>query len=214
MSYKHRQKNSGSNQKFSQVQQPSQHPPQQLPSSINLKPTDVTISQSLESVFPEKVSLFNQLKTKERELDLMINKKLLDIQDYQQAVASGLTDDVKDSDILRIFIYNTSENQEWQLAENVDPAQTLPPSWTLRIEGRLLNETEPVDSPARKKFSSFLSGISVELKAKDGKDEELVINPVNNGTNARIIEWHENSQVSEAERQRQQFDARRKSLPI
>ncbi|QPG74220.1 hypothetical protein FOA43_001545 [Brettanomyces nanus] len=179
--------------------------------SVHLKPTDITISKSLEKKFPEKVGLFNKLKTKERELDLMINKKLLDIQDYQQSIAGGYSqEDAKDTDILRIFIYNTSESQPWQTDPNDDTEQQ--PVWTLRVEGRLLGEKEPADSPSRKKFSTFLSSLSVELKAKDGKNDTLVIKPApgvgggHESPNTRIVEWHEDPQMPEAERTQKQFD--------
>jgi len=190
--------------------------------SVHLKPTDITLSRSLEKKFPEKVKLFDRLKSKERQLDLMINKKLLDIQDYQQSIAGGFTqEDIKDTDILRIFIYHTSQNQPWQIEQQKQQASSLAkgekiekdtkdPSWTLRIEGRLLNEKEPVSSPKRKKFSTFLSSISVELRAKDGNDKDLAIKAIASGenkdTNARIIEWHDDPAIPEAERIRKQFD--------
>ncbi len=191
-------------------------------SSVHLKPTDITLSRSLEKKFPEKIKLFDKLKSKERKLDLMINKKLLDIQDYQQSIAGGFTlEDTKDTDILRIFIYNTSKNQPWQIAQQKEQAKSLvegesvekstkDPSWTLRIEGRLLNEKEPASSLKRKKFSTFLSSISVELRAKDGNDKDLSIKAVpsggNKGTDARIIEWHDDPAIPEAERVKKQFD--------
>ncbi|VEU23121.1 DEKNAAC104148 [Brettanomyces naardenensis] len=189
--------------------------PQARPlTSVHLKPTDITISKSLEEKFPDKVGLFNKLKTKERELDLMINKKLLDIQDYQQSIAGGFSqEDAEDTDILRIFIYNTSENQPWQV-ENDDNESTATPAaqpcWTLRIEGRLLGDNEPIDSPKRRKFSTFLSSLSVELKSKDGKDNDLIIKAApsvgNEGTDTRIVEWHDDPQLPEQERIRKQFD--------
>ncbi|KAH3668856.1 hypothetical protein OGAPHI_002611 [Ogataea philodendri] len=173
--------------------------------SANMKPTDVVISKSIASVFPEKTELYHKLRAKERELDLMINKKVIDLQEYQQSVANGLVEDPNDTQILRIFIFNTSENQPWQVKDQqVD--NLPPPSWTLRIEGRLLNDTEPADSPKRKKFSSFLSGISVELKAKDGNDEELQIGSVNDGPSSRVIEWHDSFGSNEPERMKHQFD--------
>ncbi|KAG7823923.1 hypothetical protein KL909_002660 [Ogataea angusta] len=173
--------------------------------SANIKPTDVVISKSIASMFPHKTEMYNKLRTKERELDLMINKKIIDLQEYQQSVTNGLVEDSNDYQILRIFIYNTSENQPWQVKDQ--QIESLPPpSWTLRIEGRLLNDTEPSDSPKRRKFSSFLSGISVELKAKDGNDEDLSIGSVNGGPDSRVIEWHDNFGTNELERMKHQFD--------
>lgn len=173
------------------------------PTAAHLKPTDITLSKAIQEMFPEKVEQLNQLKRRERELDLVINKKLLDIEDYQQSIAGGLTQENPDDyDILRIFIYNTSENQPWQTA-----AKGASPTWTLRVEGRLLGDKLPVDSPQRKKFSMFLSALSVELKARDGDDEELEIGKAAaNGPDTRIIEWHDDPNMPEADRLAKQFD--------
>lgn len=175
----------------------------------------------MQKKFPEKFNQFEQLRTKERELDLMINKKLMDIQNYQQSIVGGFTqEDPQNTDILRIYIYNTSENQPWQLeaAEQKKVGSGSSgsgkkesegkPGWTLRIEGRLLGDKEGINSPNRKKFSTFLSSLSVELKAKDGKELRVLPAPSagSQGTTAKIVEWHNDPQMPEAERLRKQFD--------
>ncbi|AOA63088.1 Transcription regulatory protein [Komagataella phaffii CBS 7435] len=183
--------------------------PQINPQSVSFKPTDLIIPESLQEMFPEQVDLFKNLQDKEKQLDLLVNRKLLDLQDYQNNNINGVMEDSDKNEILRIFIYNISENQPWQLAKQSEDqseeakaiaagSAQADPSWTLRIEGRFLND-EAADNASRKKFSSFLSSISVEL-FKGATKEKLDAN--------NIIEWHDELQQikSEIEREEQQFD--------
>ncbi|CDK29098.1 unnamed protein product [Kuraishia capsulata CBS 1993] len=174
-----------------------------VPQAISFKPTDVAISQSLERLFPDQVELFRKLQNKEKQLDLIINRKLLDLQDHQNDINNKLNEDSRKNEILRIFIYNISENQPWQQA--VGQPSLQPPSWTLRVEGRLLSD-QALDVPNRKKFSSFLSSVSIQLFKDGKKNTETVIVP--NQPNPDIVEWHDDQQrpKSEAEREQTQFD--------
>ena len=178
---------------------------------VQLKPTDQTISPSLKEHFPEKVKMYEQLQNRERLLDMMVNRKLLDLQDHQQRLSTAQLSGEANSDTLRIYIYNTSENQPWQRengsAEDVQPTAM----WTLRVEGRLLNDDTPLDDATRQKMSWFLSGLSIELKPADGNMEvPLNIKGVNvpgaSGSSDTLIEWHDDVKVPEAERMAKQFD--------
>lgn len=194
-----------------QTSLPPPPPPSAIPPAISLKPTDVTISPALEKLFPEEISFYRKLQTKEKQLDLFINRKVLDLQEHQTNSTNQLTSSTPDNEILRIYIYNTSENQFWQLNEeqrqNIGTQPLPPPWWTLRVEGRLLN-SDPVDLPERKKFSSFLSSLSVEIHRKHKTDDELILRAVNGGPSSRIIEWNDHLQnpKNDAEREQQQFD--------
>lgn len=199
-------KSSSSKQQQQQTVTAPANPP------VQLKPTDQTISPALKEHFPEKVEMYEQLQTRERLLDMMVNRKLLDLQDHQQRLSTAQLSGESNNDTLRIYIYNTSENQPWQL-ENVpvDSTQAPTPMWTLRVEGRLLNDETPLDDPNRQKMSWFLSGLSIELKPADGNNDiPLNIKGVNvpgaSGSSDTVIEWHDDVKVSEAERKAKQFD--------
>lgn len=93
--------------------------------------------------------------------------------------------------------------------QDADPNQ--PPMWTLRVEGRLLDDKTPLDDPNRHKMSWFLSGLSIELKPADGGDSvPLSIKGVNapgaSGSSDTLIEWHDDNKLPEAERMSKQFD--------
>ena len=207
-------------QQQQQQQQPQQQQ-QQQPSTtaksnqpIQLKPTDQSIPPCLKEHFPEKVELYEQLQNRERLLDIMINRKLLDLQDHQQRITTNELSGESNEETLRIFIYNTSENQPWQRDANQQdvPSEVHPdPSWTLRIEGRLLNDKTLLTDSKRHKMSWFLSGLSVELKPADGDESRpLVLKGVNapglNGSSDTLIEWHDDIKLPEAERVSKQFD--------
>ena len=185
---------------------------------IQLKPTDQTIPQSLKEHFPEKVELYEKLQSRERLLDMMINRKLLDLQDHQQRINTSELSGDSHEETLRIFIYNTSENQPWQKPTQQEQVQgspstdnDQPPMWTLRVEGRLLNDKSPLSDPHRHKMSWFLSGLSIELKPADGDTlTPTSIKGVNapgaSGSAETLIEWHDDLKSPKAERMAKQFD--------
>lgn len=184
---------------------------------IQLKPTDQTIPISLKNHFPDKVELYEQLQSRERILDMMINRKLLDLQDHQQRINTKELSDDSNNETLRIFIYNTSENQPWQLqSDNMNSTNNNNIAngnemWTLRIEGRLLDDKTPLSDSSRHKMSWFLSGLSIEFKPTDGNfSEPLNIRGVNapgsSGSSDLLIEWHDDMKLPESERLAKQFD--------
>ncbi|MCP8719223.1 MAG: hypothetical protein M5F18_08005 [Asgard group archaeon] len=157
-------------------QVPQQPPPVNKPRpnanavpAISYQPTDVTITPEL---YDKVTNLeeYKKLKEAEKKLDLLIARKSLDFQAIQQR--SIHPNEYKPSTgTLRIFIYNTCENQPWQkqlLQERglplPDPTATES-SWTLRIEGRFISDNPEEQEQINEnfKFSSFLSAISVDL---------------------------------------------------
>ncbi|GAV48957.1 hypothetical protein ZYGR_0N03620 [Zygosaccharomyces rouxii] len=136
------------------------------------QPTDTYIPNHLSDLVPELKS-YEQLKESEKRVDVFLARKRIDL---QQSVSqwnnskSGITTSHNKNDVkyLRIFVSNIAENQPWQ-DENNDIQNA---SWTMRIEGRLL-DTQEVQDPARPKFSSFLQAIAVDFKKpRDDDDDE------------------------------------------
>lgn len=161
--------------------------------SVQMKPSDVAIPQELQREFPEEVAAYQDLLQKERVIDTMINRKMLDLQEYQQKMGTMEMTGALGEDTLRLFIYNTSENQDWQ--QNSSPGVNgTTPNWTLRIEGKLLNN----NSNSNKKMSWFLSGMSIELKSVLGN------NDLSGGPS--LIEWHDDPKIPDNERLLKQFD--------
>ncbi|GMM28467.1 Snf12 protein [Martiniozyma asiatica (nom. inval.)] len=172
---------------------------------VQLKPTDQTIPASMSANFPQEVRLFKELQTRERMLDMMINRKMLDLQEYQQKLGQlEMSGDLQE-ETLRIFIYNTSEHQPWQGTNGESPM------WTLRVEGRLLGDTKSLDDSTRHKMSWFLSGLSIELKPADGDysvplNVGAVLQQDGPGSSDMIVEWHDDPKIPEPERVAKQFD--------
>lgn len=143
-------------------------------------------------MIPE-AKLYQQLLDFEKRLDVNIHKKKFDIQD---AVGKPL----RTKRTLRIFVSNQAHDQPWQVrAEGPNPtgnAMESTPSWTLRIEGRLMDvgwkacgrlvltrvllqpgpyrRTAPTDP----KFSHFIKTMIVEIQ----RDQNLY-------AESNIVEW-------------------------
>ena len=100
----------------------------------------------------------------------------------------------KETGILRVFIYNTCENQPWQKQLLQSEGKELPDptsaesAWTLRVEGRFLNDSNNTDNDVSQnlKFSSFLSGISIDI-LPNSDYPDMQDSPSN------IIEWRDES---------------------
>ncbi|KAL1920286.1 uncharacterized protein VTP21DRAFT_1432 [Calcarisporiella thermophila] len=124
---------------------------------------DRTISSKVETFVPES-RLYNELVGFEKKLDAIIMRKRIDIQEAMRSPP-------KMKRTLRVFISNLASDQPSQRGENEDDegdvdATVNPPSWTLRIEGRLLepSSSSSKNRPPSKKFSSFFRSIVVELE--------------------------------------------------
>ncbi|KAI5952344.1 SNF12 [Candida jiufengensis] len=170
-------------------QMPAQHQQQQpqfkprssanaMP-TISYSPTDITIPPTLYDKIPN-LKEYKRLKEAERKIDLLIARKALDFQAIQQKTIHPF-EYKTNTGLLRVFIFNTSENQPWQQQKNSDQQ----PTWTLRIEGRFIGDKNTeIEENADLKFSSFLSGISVDLLPNENY-------PNIQENNQNIIEWRD-----------------------
>lgn len=161
------------------TQQQPQPPPgyADIERHYSRKPMDRTLPDSIEEIIPE-ANLYKKLQEAEKKLDATITRKQMDLHDT-------LSRSIKKKKMLRVFVSNTCQDQPWQtvtgLEENAFDFDTgTIPSWNLKIEGRLVDDT-PADAPGRPKFSSFFTSISVEFE----HNEEL------EATEPNIVEWHE-----------------------
>ena len=88
-------------------------------------------------------------------------RKRYDIQD-------ALRKPVKSKRVLRVFLSNMSHNQPWSkegmIGFGVTEGDEDTPSWTLKIEGKLLDDSPKTGkSGTPKKFSSFVRSLVVEF---------------------------------------------------
>ncbi|KAI8639262.1 hypothetical protein BD408DRAFT_435288 [Parasitella parasitica] len=137
----------------------------------------------IEAYIPES-KLYNELREFEKNLDMAIMRKRLDIQE-----ALGKPTKVRRT--LRIFVSNTAADQPEQLDEptNFESNDDNAPSWTLRIEGRLLDPLIPTKKAQPvQKFTSFFKSIIVEL------DRDPEVFPEGN-----ITEWHKQANSLDAD---------------
>ena len=116
----------------------------------------------------------------------MLMRKRLDIQE-------AVTRPQKSKKILRLFISNTASDQPWQnsIQDPSNDSDVLPPNWTLRIEGRLVDPFVKNTSkqPPLKKMTHFIRSAVVELK----RDPELY------GQEKNVVEWHKQQQPQQPE---------------
>lgn len=165
--------------------------------AIQYTPNELTIPTNLYDKVPN-LELYKRLVEAEREIDIVTTKKELDFH-VMHAKSMQPSNFKTQSGILRVFVYNICDNQPWQkqLAQQqgkeVDP--TTEGSWTLKVEGRYIDSDSKDDhqegdeqqqpKPGQR-FSSFLSGLSVDLIP----NEEY---PTLTENNSNIIEWRDNS---------------------
>ena len=138
-------------------------------------PSDMVIPDHLAELIPELYS-FQQLVDSEKRLDHFIHLRNLHMKRMvAQWERSKLSQEFlyphlnfPNVKFLRIFISNVSENQPWQMDTNneADLMALENATWTMRIEGRLLDNVQAND-PAREKFSSFIESIVVDFKNKE-----------------------------------------------
>lgn len=148
--------------------------------AVSFTPTDVNIPSKLYDKVPN-LELYKKLQDAEKQLDLFIAQKGLDFQSVQAESAQKLNQK-GETGTLRVFIYNTCENMPWQRQHGVGISDEA--TWTLRIEGRFISDQKDSKTPANMKFSSLVSGVSIEL-VPNGDYPNLQNN------NSNIIEWRE-----------------------
>ncbi|OAD65597.1 hypothetical protein PHYBLDRAFT_153286 [Phycomyces blakesleeanus NRRL 1555(-)] len=125
------------------------------------RPTDRNMPPKIEAFVPES-KLYTELSEFEKTLDATIMRKRLDVQE-----ALGKPTKVRRT--LRIFLSNTSADQV-SSHQNTDDEHAFDlnsgnaPSWTLKVEGRLLDPPVPTKKAQPiQKFTSFFRSITVDL---------------------------------------------------
>jgi len=135
-----------------------------------------SLPPKIETLIPES-KLYTQLHEFEKKMDATIMRKRLDIQE-------AMSKPIKTKKTLRIFISNTTSGQidNSMNINDISLENTSTPSWILKIEGKLLDNTGKKSSTQiEKKFSSFVKRIIVQL------DRDPNLYPEGN-----IIEWNKN----------------------
>lgn len=154
--------------------------------AVSFTPADINIPSKLHDKVPN-LDLYKKLQDTEKQLDLLIAQKGLDFQSVQAASIQP-HHIKKESGVLRVFIYNTCENMPWQRhqAGSVPDQSNADAKWTLRVEGRFVASDKSNKEVEAHKFSSFLSGISVEI-IPNGDYPNL------QGSLSNIVEWRDES---------------------
>ncbi|KAG0349287.1 SWI SNF, matrix associated, actin dependent regulator of chromatin, sub d, member 1 [Podila humilis] len=155
------------------------------------RPNDNQISSKarpievIEAIVPES-KLYTELLDYEKKLDSTIMRKRLDL-------AETLSKPVKTKRTLRIFISNLSHDQDTPESDDeeakLDSGPT--PSWTLKVEGRLVDEASNSaykNKQTSRKFSSFFRSVMIEL------DRDSNLYP-----NGNFVEWHKSPNVADVD---------------
>ena len=140
---------------------------------------DRSLPKALHSLLPQDSSLYDQLIDREKKLDFRLLKKQLDIQE-------ALFKTFKVKKPLRVFVSHSAclVDGEWY--------------WTLRVDGRLMVPTAAGIISARRKFTSFIKSLHIQL------DPSLY--PNEDG----FIEWTKVHLSAETDG----FEVKRKLVPI
>ncbi|RCI06164.1 SWI SNF, matrix associated, actin dependent regulator of chromatin, sub d, member 1, partial [Rhizopus stolonifer] len=145
------------------------------------RPTDKNMPSAIESFVPES-RFYSELVDFEKKLDTTIMRKRLDIQE-------ALGKPIKVRRILRLFVSNTTSSSTFNLEDEnaFDLNNGNVPSWTLKIEGRLLDPTSPEkNDQSAPKLTSFFRSVVIEL------ERDLNMYPEGN-----LIEWQKQPNVPE-----------------
>ncbi|KAG0372278.1 SWI/SNF complex component snf12 [Mortierella sp. AD032] len=139
----------------------------------------------IEVIVPES-KLYTELLEFEKKLDATIMRKRLDLQET-------LNKPVKTKRTLRIFISNLAHDQETPESDDDEPRLDSgpTPSWTLKVEGRLVDEANASAYKNRqtsRKFSSFFRSVMIELE----RDSNLY-------PNGNFVEWHKSANQADVD---------------
>ncbi|KAF9971687.1 SWI SNF, matrix associated, actin dependent regulator of chromatin, sub d, member 1 [Actinomortierella ambigua] len=139
----------------------------------------------IEAIVPES-KLYTELVDFEKKLDATIMRKRLDLQE-------ALAKPAKTKRTLRIFVSNLSHDQDVPEADDDETAldKGATPSWTLKVEGRLVdeaNQTSYKNKQNARKFSSFFRSVMIELE----RDSNLY-------PNGNFVEWHKSPNQSDVD---------------
>ncbi|KAG0038325.1 SWI SNF, matrix associated, actin dependent regulator of chromatin, sub d, member 1 [Podila clonocystis] len=153
--------------------------------SSKARPTSTHNNGPIEAIVPES-KLYTELLDYEKKLDATIMRKRLDL-------AETLSKPVKTKRTLRIFISNLSHDQDTPESDEeeakLDSGPT--PSWTLKVEGRLVDEVNASaykNKQTSRKFSSFFRSVMIEL------DRDSNLYP-----NGNFVEWHKSPNVADVD---------------
>lgn len=115
------------------------------------KPTDRTLEPNVLAKLPD-AELFQRLQEVESNLDSLVQRKRLDLQDM-------IGRSMRKNEIIRLFVSSSMINQAWQEGTPLyTPGEQ--PTWILRVEGKLVT-----DGPTKNRaFSSMITSVIVELK--------------------------------------------------
>lgn len=169
------------------------------------RPIDRTIDSKVQEIVPE-AQLYTKLASAEKWLDAAVSRKYADMQERVRSMS-------KHKRTLRIFVSNLAHDQPWQGSlQHLDPnafdfESNYIPSWTLRMEGKLLendqaysidgneHSRQPTGPKHGTKFSAFLRSITVEID----RPSDLYAEP-------NVVEWNRLSTPSSFDG----FEVRRK----
>ncbi|KAF9433885.1 SWI SNF, matrix associated, actin dependent regulator of chromatin, sub d, member 1 [Entomortierella beljakovae] len=159
--------------------------PQLIAKAKRKRPNDNQISSKIEAIVPES-KLYTELQDFEKKLDATIMRKRLDLQET-------LNKPVKIKRTLRIFISNLSHDQDTPESDDDEPQldKGPTPSWTLKVEGRLVDEVNASAYKNRqtsRKFSSFFKSVLIEL------DRDSNLYP-----NGNFVEWHKSHTAADVD---------------
>lgn len=181
-----------------------QKPIQQTSPTPITQPKDTYIQPFLKELIPELGTL-EKLREAERRMDVYLSRKKIDLQHSITQWSYQKPYEYKNPQYLRIFVSTIAENQPWQ-TNNEDLEKG---TWTLRIEGQLVNEQHQ-NSVSPSKFSSFLQSIALDFHPKDYKnmqtseeEKSLMIQKLSENGSAHpppvsetpqtkydVVEWH------------------------
>lgn len=138
---------------------------QELPqNAVKRRLVDRVCPPKVLELVPEMKS-YQEMLDFERRLDFSITRRTLDVQESMRRPA-------RVKKILKIYLTNLFYTQQ-------DGA----PSWELRVEGRLLDDSRPV----KRKFSSFFKSLVIEL-------DSAIYGPDNH-----LVEWHRTEKTAETD---------------
>ncbi|KAG0072561.1 SWI SNF, matrix associated, actin dependent regulator of chromatin, sub d, member 1 [Linnemannia elongata] len=156
------------------------------------RPNDNQISSKIEAIVPES-KLYTELLEFEKKLDATIMRKRLDLQETLNKPVKVLNLYHTTKRTLRIFISNLSHDQETPESDDDEPRLDSgpTPSWTLKVEGRLVDEANASaykNKQTSRKFSSFFRSVMIELE----RDSNLY-------PNGNFVEWHKSANQADVD---------------
>ncbi|XP_042015207.1 SWI/SNF complex component SNF12 homolog [Salvia splendens] len=130
------------------------------------------LHERVAAILPES-ALYTQLLEFESQVDASLTRKKIDIQD-------ALKTPTYLQKTLRIYVFNTFSNQIRTIPKKPN---SEPPTWTLKIIGRILEEGMDADqaaimqksNPSYPKFSAFFKRVTITLDQKIYPDNHLII---------------------------------------